>query len=86
VHLEQTGLGASPGSVNIFAITPSKMPLWSMTRNQPLGLPFSTFCHIPAADVGSNARAPDAPARANATPAIAGSSRSLDSVFRILLT
>src|SRR5580698_530544 len=27
VHCEQTGLGSSPGSGKVFAITPSKMPL-----------------------------------------------------------
>src|ERR1043165_6541902 len=84
VHFEQVGLGGSPGEGYILAMMPSKTPLWSITRNHPLGLPSSTFCQRPAADVGSKARTFGVAAAAIATTVATGSShRNLEYVFRI---
>ncbi len=67
---------------------PSKTPLLlrSTTRNMPTVLPFSIFCHSPAA-VGSADRAGATAASAIARTVTIGSiSRSTDIPFRIVIT
>src|SRR6516162_353196 len=52
LHLSQIVFGSSPGLRNILAMMPSKTPLWSSIRNQPVGclVSESTACHKPTGD------------------------------------
>src|SRR6476659_11411291 len=92
VHFEQMSFGTvvPPGSGNALAITPSKLtPSWSTTRTHTTGLPFSTFCHKPAAE-GSTALAGDmtasaTKARAAVKPAAIEGSRNWDTIVRIII-
>jgi len=84
VHFEQVGLGGSPGSRKSLANAPSNSPSRSTTRNHPTDLPFSIFCHSPAAD-GSAGCAASSEASAS-TIAIGSINRNLASMLRMVAT
>ena len=73
VHFEQTGLGGSPGSGKSLGDHAFEDAVVIDHQNQPTGLPFSIFCHKPAAD--GSARPARQTRRPTASPIATGSDR-----------